>query len=58
VESCDDIADDGRLSLSKEQAPIYFEGEYVGEPGLSSLTIAPEANLEKLATDGVLVDHA
>jgi len=58
VKSCYDIADDGRLSLSKKQAPICFEGKYVGEPGLSSLTIAPEANFDKLATDVVLVGHA
>jgi len=53
-----DIADDGSLALSKEQEPICFEGEYFGEPGLSSLKIAPEANFEKLATDVVLVGHA
>ncbi len=58
VKSCYDIAADGRLSLSDEPAPICFEGEYVGEPGLSSLKVAPEANFEKLATDVVLIGQA
>jgi len=58
VKSGYDIAADGRLSLSKKQSPICFEGEYVGEPGLSSLKIAPEANFEKLATDVVLIGQA
>ena len=52
-----DIANDGALTLSEEQEPICFEGEYFGEPGKSSLKIAPEANFEKLATDVVLVGH-
>ena len=58
VKTSYDIADDGSLSLSEEQEPICFEGEYFGEPGQSSLKIAPEANFEKLATDVVLIGQA
>ncbi len=58
VKSTYDIAVDGSLTLSEEQAPICFEGEYFDEPGKSSLKIAPEANFEKLATDVVLIGHA
>jgi len=57
VKTSYDIAEDGTLSFSEEQEPICFEGEYFGEPGLSSLKIAPEANFEKLATDVVLIGH-
>ncbi len=48
----------GELTLAEEQADICFEGEYFGEPGLSSLKIAPEANFSKLATDVVLIGQA
>jgi len=53
-----DINTDGTLKLSEEQQPICFEGEYHGEPGISSLKIAPEANFDKLGTDVVLIGHA
>ena len=53
-----DISSTGELTLAEEQADICFEGEYFGEPGLSSLKIAPEANFSKLATDVVLIGKA
>lgn len=58
VKATFDIADDGSLSISDEQLPICFEGEYFGEPGKSSLKVAPEANFDKLATDVALIGHA
>ena len=58
VKTSYDIADDGLLTLSEKQEPICFEGEYFGEPGQSSLKVAPEANFEKLATDVALIGHA
>jgi len=57
VKTTYDIAENGSLTLSDEQESICFEGEYNGEPGKSSLKIAPEANFEKLATDVVLIGH-
>jgi len=53
-----DISATGELTLAEEQADICFEGDYFGEPGLSSLKIAPEANFSKLATDVVLIGQA
>ena len=53
-----DISANGELTLAEEQADICFEGEYFGEPGQSSLKIAPEANFCKLATDVVLIGQA
>jgi len=53
-----DINANGELTLAEEQADICFEGEYFGEPGQSSLKIAPEANFCKLATDVVLIGQA
>lgn len=53
-----DIHPDGKLTVAEEQVDICFEGEYFGEPGESSLKVAPEANFCKLATDVVLIGQA
>ncbi len=47
-----------QLVLAEEQAPICLAGEYIGEPGKSSLKYAPEANFTKTATDVALIGHA
>jgi len=53
-----DIHENNSLVLADEQQEVCFEGEYFGDPGASSLKIAPEANFEKLATDVVMIGHA
>lgn len=46
------------LSVAEEQIPISFAGEYTGEPGQSSLKLAPEGNFIKVATDISLIGSA
>lgn len=52
------VGHDGSVMLTEEQAPVNFEGEYVGEPGESSLRYEPETAFVKSSTDVVLIGHA
>ncbi|MDH5228517.1 MAG: DUF2169 domain-containing protein [Gammaproteobacteria bacterium] len=53
-----DISPQGKLSLADEQQALCLEGEYVGEPGTSSLKIASEACFAKENTDVAFIGHA
>jgi hypothetical protein len=53
-----ELADDGRLTLAPEQAPVRFEDAYWGEPAKSSLRHESDVSLEKPFTDVVVHGHA
>lgn len=52
------ITQHGILEWAPEQAALCLAGEYLGEPGQSSLKYAPECAFTKTATDVVLIGHA
>jgi len=52
------IVDPHTLALADEQAPLEMAGAYYGEPGKSSLKVAPESCFDKLSTDICMLGHA
>ncbi|MDH5326830.1 MAG: DUF2169 domain-containing protein [Gammaproteobacteria bacterium] len=53
-----DITDARTIKLAPEQVPLNMAGEYLDEPGKSSMTCAPECSFIKLGTDVALLGHA
>ena len=52
------IVDPHTLVLAQEQESIMMTGAYYGEPGSSSLKVAPESCFSKLSTDICMSGHA
>ncbi|NOZ55156.1 MAG: DUF2169 domain-containing protein [Gammaproteobacteria bacterium] len=52
------VTTDGQLEPAQQHPPLCLDGEYYGEPGVSSLKIAPEANYTKQATDIAVIGQA
>lgn len=52
------IEDATTLKLAPEQLPVNMAGEYLGEPGKSSMLNPPECSFAKLGTDVALIGHA
>ena len=52
------IEDATTLKLAPEQQAVNMAGEYLGEPGKSSMLNPPECSFAKLGTDVALIGHA